>query len=129
MIEIKSETSGFGAEIVGVNLAANLPTGVFEEIRTAIIRHKVLAFRDQNLDDTGHYAFALRFGPLEGHINRSTRLDAMPKLQVFGNVNSEGKITVIFLLFFKLISINKSSLIIEFSVPSTFLWSTVIQDT
>ena len=42
---------------------------------------------------------------------------------------SEGKITVIFLLFFKLISINKSSLIIEFSVPSTFLWSTVIQDT
>ena len=93
MIEIRPETSGFGAEITGVDLTTDIPNGVFVEIRTAIIRHKVLAFRNQNLDDAGHYAFAQRFGPLEGHINRSTRLDAMPTLQVFGNVDAKGEIT------------------------------------
>ena len=93
MIEIKPEMSGFGAEIAGVNLADTLAGSVFKEIQAAIIRHKVLTFRDQYIDDAGHYAFASRFGTLEGHINRSTRLDALPKLQVFGNVDAEGKIT------------------------------------
>ena len=93
MMEIKPETSGFGAEITGLDLGTDIQNDVFVEIRAAIIRHKVLAFRDQHLDDAGHYAFAQRFGPLEGHINRSTRLDAMPKLQVFGNVDAQGEIT------------------------------------
>ena len=93
MIEIKPETSGFGAEIVGVNLADTLADSVFEEIKAAIVHHKVLTFRDQYIDDAGHYAFASRFGTLEGHINRSSRLDSLPKLQVFGNVDAEGKIT------------------------------------
>jgi len=46
MIEIRPETSGFGAEITGVDLTTDVPNGVFVEIRTAIIRHKVLAFRN-----------------------------------------------------------------------------------
>ena len=93
LIEIRAEATGFVAEISGVDLVGKLSEADFEQIRAAIIRHKVLVFRDQRLDDNSHYAFAQRFGPLEGHVNRSTRLDALPKLQVFGNLDVDGKTT------------------------------------
>ena len=92
-IEIKAEANGFGAEIGGVDLAGEVPEEAFEAIRAAMIRHKVLVFRDQHLDDAHHLAFARRFGPLEGHINRATRHDALPKIQIFGNVDQNGNPT------------------------------------
>jgi len=93
LIEVKAEASGFGAEIGGVDLAGGMSDAVFAAIRAAIIQHKVLVFRRQHLDDDGHLAFAHRFGPLEGHINKSTRHDGLPKIQVFGNVDGAGNIT------------------------------------
>ncbi len=92
-IEVKAEPSGFGAEIAGVDLAGDIDDQTFVEIRAAIIGHKVLVFRNQEIDDAAHYAFAQRFGPLEGHINRSTRHDELPKIQVFGNLDANGKTT------------------------------------
>ncbi len=90
---IKAEDSGFGAEIGGVDLGGGVTDETFAAIRAAIIRHKVLVFRDQHLDDERHLGFAQRFGPLEGHINRGTRHDALPKIQIFGNVGADGKPT------------------------------------
>ncbi len=92
-IDIIPEANGFGAEIGGVDLAAGISTESFEAIQGAMIRHKVLVFRDQQLDDESHLAFARRFGPLEGHINRSTRHDRLPEIQVFENVDQDGKPT------------------------------------
>ncbi len=92
-VEVKVEGNGFGAEISGVDLVVGVSAAEFEAIHTAIIRHKVLVFRDQTLDDDSHFAFAQRFGPLEGHINTSTRQDRLPKLQVFGNVDAAGNPT------------------------------------
>ena len=59
----------------------------------AFLAHKVLVFRGQPLDDEAHQAFAMRFGPLEGHINVSTRHAKLPQVQVFSNVKADGTTT------------------------------------
>ena len=92
-IEVETQASGFGAEIGGVNLAAGISEQAFAAIRAAMIQHKVLVFRDQQLDDDSHLAFARRFGPLEGHINTSTRHGRLPKIQIFQNVDAAGELT------------------------------------
>ena len=56
-----------GADITGVDLAANLPDGVIAELRQALLDYKVLFFRDQPVTSAQHVAFARRFGDLEVH--------------------------------------------------------------
>jgi taurine dioxygenase len=92
-LEVRAEASGFGAEIGGIDLGAEVSAAAFAAIRAALLRHKVLTFRDQHLDDDRHLAFAARFGPLEGHINRSSRHDRLPSIQIFGNVDAAGRPT------------------------------------
>jgi taurine dioxygenase len=92
-IQVNPQANGFGAEISAVDLAADTSSKTFESIRNALVLHKVLIFRDQRLDDNAHLAFAERFGPLEGHINRSTRHDRLPTIQVFQNVDQQGQLT------------------------------------
>jgi taurine dioxygenase len=57
-----------GAEIAGVDAAADLSTETVARIRRAIVEHKVGFLRDQRLDYEGQVAFARRFGDLTlGH--------------------------------------------------------------
>ena len=58
--------AGFAAEIGAIDLRQPVSDAAFELIHEAFLRHKVLIFRGQPLDDDAHQAFALRFGPLEG---------------------------------------------------------------
>jgi taurine dioxygenase len=51
-----------GAEITGVDLAAEPDEAVVAAIRAAVLRWKVVFFRGQRLDHAGHVAFARRFG-------------------------------------------------------------------
>jgi taurine dioxygenase len=61
-------TCAIGAELVGVNLADAIDDdGLFAEIRAALLKHRVLFLRDQNISRAGHVAFARRFGELEDH--------------------------------------------------------------
>jgi alpha-ketoglutarate-dependent sulfate ester dioxygenase len=54
-----------GARIDGVALGGDLPDETVAEIRAALLRHKVVFFREQHhLDDEGHLGFAERMGPL-----------------------------------------------------------------
>ncbi len=92
-IDVTAKANGFGAEIGGIDLAAGVSEAAIRAIHAAIIEHKVLVFRDQRLDDESHFAFAECFGPLEGHINVSTRLENLPKMQSFGNVDAAGELT------------------------------------
>jgi alpha-ketoglutarate-dependent sulfate ester dioxygenase len=64
-----------GAEIVGLDLSAPLADGVIADVRKALVRHKVVFFRDQKLDADAHVAFARRFGPL------TTAHPTVPSLQ------------------------------------------------
>ena len=67
-MKIRQITPAIGAEISGVNLgeAARDPA-LFAEIRAALLRHRVLFFRRQEITRADHVAFASGFGKLEDH--------------------------------------------------------------
>src|ERR1700722_18269566 len=56
-----------GAEISGVDLSRPLSAQERDQIKAAILEYKVVFFRDQNLDQDQHAAFARQFGPLYTH--------------------------------------------------------------
>jgi taurine dioxygenase len=60
--------SRIGARIDGVALAGDLDAATVEEIREALLRHKVIFFRNQHhLDDAEQQAFAARLGTPIAH--------------------------------------------------------------
>ena len=67
-MKIRQITPAIGAEISGVNLgvAARDPA-LFAEIRAALLKHRVLFFRKQEITRADHVAFASGFGKLEDH--------------------------------------------------------------
>lgn len=65
-IEVRPLTPRIGAEVHGVSLAA-LGDGELDAIRSAFVRHRVLVFRDQDLDREAHKAFGRHFGALQTH--------------------------------------------------------------
>ena len=68
-IEITPLTLHIGAEIGGADLARPLPTKIFCEIRDALLRWKVIFFRNQQLDHDQHLVFARQLGePTVGHV-------------------------------------------------------------
>ena len=67
VITVRPLQPTIGAEIGGVDLARPLSTEVRDEIKDAILRYKVVFFRDQDLDRDQHAAFARQFGPLYVH--------------------------------------------------------------
>lgn len=60
-------TPAIGAEISGIDLGIEQDDAVIAEIRTALLTHKVVFFRDQFITPAQHIAFARRFGTLEIH--------------------------------------------------------------
>ncbi|WP_233886901.1 TauD/TfdA dioxygenase family protein [Paraburkholderia flagellata] len=67
-MKVEQLTYAIGAELTGVNLAdAVHDDALFAEIRAALLKHRVLFLRDQNITRTEHVAFARRFGELEDH--------------------------------------------------------------
>lgn len=55
-------TGTLGAQIHNVDLATETDDSIYEWIATALVEHKVLFFRDQNLTSDQHIAFGQRFG-------------------------------------------------------------------
>lgn len=67
-MKIEKLTCHIGAQISGIDLAeAARSDDLFGEIRAALIEHKVLFLRDQDIARAEHVAFASRFGVLEDH--------------------------------------------------------------
>lgn len=65
-IEVRPIAGALGAEIGGVDLAADLPDSTVAEIRRAWLEHLVVFFRDQRLEPAEFLAFARRIGePVE----------------------------------------------------------------
>jgi len=61
-ISCRPLTPTIGAEVEGVDLAAELKPGLVAELREALLRHKVLVFRDQPMDDASQVALTGAFG-------------------------------------------------------------------
>ena len=66
-LEVAPLTPTIGAEIFGVDLRQEQDAATIAEIRAALLRHKVIFFRDQHITPEQHIAFARRFGDLEIH--------------------------------------------------------------
>lgn len=67
-MKIEPLTCAIGAEISGVNLAdAARDDALFADIKAALLAHKVLFLRDQDISRADHVGFARRFGELEDH--------------------------------------------------------------
>ncbi len=61
-LQINRIAGALGAEIHGVDLAADLDDGAVRAIRQALLDHLVIFFRDQELPPDRFLAFAKRFG-------------------------------------------------------------------
>jgi len=68
-VSVEPVTGALGAEVLGVDLAHDLPEPTFVAIHGAFLRYGVIFFRDQDLDIARHKAFASRFGTLFLHPN------------------------------------------------------------
>jgi taurine dioxygenase len=67
-LEIHPIAGRIGAEVRGVRLSAVLDTTTVHAIRQALLRYKVIFFRDQNhLDDEGQELFARLLGDPVAH--------------------------------------------------------------
>lgn len=68
VLDIVKVAGNIGAEIHGVDLASDLPDDTVAAIRAALLEHKVVFFRGQDLDEASHERFARGFGtPTTAH--------------------------------------------------------------
>jgi taurine dioxygenase len=67
-IKVEPLTCTIGAELANVNLGvASRDSALVAEIRSLLLKYKVLFFRDQDITRAEHVAFARHFGELEDH--------------------------------------------------------------
>jgi taurine dioxygenase len=89
-VETRPLSPALGAEIVGVDLSAEIPDGVFEQILDAWHRHLVLLFRGQKLSEEDQVRFAERFGPLS-RIHTPQFVKTHPAVMLISNIREDGK--------------------------------------
>ena len=63
---LKQLTPACGAELLDCDLS-KFDNTLIEEVRAALLQHRVVFFRDQNLNQEAHIEFAAQFGDLEIH--------------------------------------------------------------
>lgn len=67
-LDVRPLTGRIGAEIAGLDLSASLDDDTVAQIRRALLEHRVVFFRGQDLDSDRLVAFGARFGPVtNGH--------------------------------------------------------------
>ncbi len=91
-MRIEQLTCAIGAELLDVNLGdAVRDDGLFKEIYAALLRHRVLFLRGQDLDRLSrrdHMAFAARLGRLEDHPVAPSHPEAPGLVQIYKNPDS-----------------------------------------
>lgn len=83
-IDIRPTNAVLGAEIDGVELDHPLPPETVALIRAALLKHKVLFFRAQDISLEDHARFGRYFGALEGH-PVTGHVDGHPEVLVIRN--------------------------------------------
>lgn len=64
-MDVQPMTATIGAEVRGIDLSAPLSDETVAEIRSLLLEHLVLVFREQDISPEDHIAFARRFGPIK----------------------------------------------------------------
>ncbi|MFF7400169.1 TauD/TfdA dioxygenase family protein [Achromobacter sp. NPDC008082] len=81
-----------GAEIHGVDLTRPLTQDAVDEIKAALLRWKVIFFRDQHIDHAQHLAFARRFGrPTSAHPYDANPPEGYPQIRTISSASTTGR--------------------------------------
>ena len=89
-IKVEQLTCCIGAEISNVRLAtAAIDDDLLAEIRSLLLKHRVLFFRDQDISRAEHVAFARRFGELEDHPVAGSDPDHPGLVRIYKSLDSE----------------------------------------
>jgi taurine dioxygenase len=91
MIEVRPLSGVMGAEVLGANLS-HLEERL-DAIRAAFLRHLLLVFPNQRIDEREQIAFSRRFGELQVHVLDQYRHPQYPEIYVLSNVGADGKTT------------------------------------
>jgi len=83
--QINKLTPNIGAEIVGKNIFDNLSTTVCDKIYKALIEHKVIFFRNQEITNDQHIKFAKSFGKIEPPHPIYPHVDQYPEIVLLEN--------------------------------------------
>ena len=89
MITVRKIGKHLGAEICGVDLSKPLDDDAFAEVARAFFDNEVAFFRDQKLTPEQQVAFTRRFGVLEQHVRKESRLEGHPEILIISNVLDE----------------------------------------
>jgi taurine dioxygenase len=85
-IDVRPVSGHTGAEIHGVDLTAPLDGAMVAAIREALLRWKVVFFRDQFIDQAQHLAFARAFGePTPAHPTLPAKFPDFPEILLLDN--------------------------------------------
>jgi alpha-ketoglutarate-dependent taurine dioxygenase len=93
-LEVQPVGAALGAEIVGLNVARTLAEETKTAVRRAFLRHHVVVFRDQRLDEAQLHAFALAFGEVESHALRQRDGLALGGAHHLSNLEVDGKLVM-----------------------------------
>src|SRR5687767_10743539 len=86
MITVTKLGKHLGAQISGVDLSRPLDDDTFAQIHKAFFDNEVVFFRNQKLTPAQQVAFTRRFGPLEVHVRKESRLEGHPEILIVSNV-------------------------------------------
>src|SRR3954469_1382229 len=89
MITVNRIGKHLGAEISGVDLSNPMDDATFEEIRKAFFDNEVVFFRNQKITPAQQVDFTRRFGVLEQHVRKESRLEGHPEILIVSNVLDE----------------------------------------
>jgi taurine dioxygenase len=84
-------TPRLGAEIMGVDLSAEIDAEVFRAIYQAFLRYQVLLFGPQDVPPGRQVAFARQFGEVQIHVMNQYHADGYPELYRLSNLDENGK--------------------------------------
>ena len=92
MITVTRVGKHLGAEISGVDLAQPLDDNTFAQIANAFFDNEVAFFRNQHITPAQQIAFTRRFGVLEAHVRKESRLGGHDEIFVLSNkLDANGK--------------------------------------
>ena len=89
--EVRPMTPAIGAELLGIDLSQPLDEAVIADIRQALLRYKVIFFRDQTITRAQHIAFARHFGDLEIHPATPKDQEDPEVLRITHNASNKGQ--------------------------------------
>jgi taurine dioxygenase len=89
--EVRALTDGFGAEVIGLDLSAELPVEEFASVRDLYFGKSVVVFRDQELAPDAQAAFSRRFGGLMIHVLTQFQIPGHPEvLELSNRLDADG---------------------------------------